>query len=194
VSGRSLLGFWFCPCLQEHQVTSNLSDRIAEHSMKWQCDRTARETTTRPFVVTAAMSWQSGTARGGIIAGRGGPETLLNSQGTSQRLPAKRTQQNALIAPRAPGHSAQSIQRRAGGPDEPSTGNRKIGRAEFSPTPTPPRSFCFAHYSGDANSPAPSAYLGKWCSLSWSCQQDVPKSFLYAAAPMPSAGTIAPCK
>jgi hypothetical protein len=45
-----------------------------------------------------------------------------------------------------------------------------------------------------ANSPAPSAYTGKWCSLSWTCQQDVPKSFFYAAAPMPSAGTIALCK
>src|SRR2546430_5253848 len=58
--------------------------------MKWQFGRTARETTTRPFAVTAAMSWRSGMARRGTIGGKGGPETLLNSQRISQRSPAKR--------------------------------------------------------------------------------------------------------
>ena len=52
--------------------------------------RTARETTTRPFAVSAAMSWRSGMARRCTIGGKGGPETLLNSQRISQRSPAKR--------------------------------------------------------------------------------------------------------
>jgi hypothetical protein len=85
-----LCGAWFCPCLQKHQVRSNLSARIAGHSMKWQFGRTARETTTRPFAVTAAMSWRSGMAGAALSEEKAAPRRCSIRKEYRSASPAKR--------------------------------------------------------------------------------------------------------